>query len=460
MCAEVAGAMKKHSGQSLDMGEQVDRFIEQVVKRSRVPGIAVAIYADGSAYQVCKGVCDVVSGRALTEESRFDLGSVNQLPIALVALQLVSQGRIDLDAALSRYLPLLAGPIGDRVRVRHLLSHTAGYQGENLADPDVAQAYSDVEFADGFNRRLMLFEPGTVFDESASACVLLARIVHAVTGQGPRAAVRKTILEPLGIDADGDGASSELHRVRDHQVGWGAVSAVPEPAWSPFWESALTGARLRLGDLLRVGIAIVERSSVFCADTVDLLLQESVCLPEVVVGVRAEEPFRAFGLGCGKYPGGMYGARSSVGHQCCALRFDVHAGAVMAIAINASESGLRDFVLGKLTGALFPSTPAAGDESRTGTRTTFELREMEGTYVGARDHSFSVTIKGDGLLLRQGHNPSLALSQDFHDLRFERNAEGCFVPTKPCAPSLAFFRNPASGAPCLQVGSNAFRKMP
>jgi CubicO group peptidase (beta-lactamase class C family) len=439
---------------------QISGFVRDILEHSRVPGISLALDADGRTYQIAHGLRDVVSRRPLTSDTLFDLGALNQFLVALVVLELVDDGRLDLDGIVSAYLPEIAGANADQIRVRHLLSHAAGYAGENLADPDTAQGYTYEEFVGDFNQRRMLFTPGSVFDQSGTATVLLDRIVRATTGESALEIARDAILKPLGIRATFDGVEAGQELARGHRISSDVVSCPPARPWSSFWRGSLCGFHMNPRDVVRIGRAVVMRSNVFSVATVKRLLCEEIRVPRVVPGARTEQPICGFTLGCARFPGGTYGARSTMADGTFSLRFDPRSGIVMAIAINAEDAWLGDFVLNKLLQVL--GAGSVGDTRTDGDISPEDLsaRDLVGTYVGAKDHGLVVELRDDRLALCELHNPAQPPSLGLDGLILAvRDGRRVVRDGKPTRASLAFFRDPVTGTPCLQIGGNAFKRV-
>jgi D-alanyl-D-alanine carboxypeptidase len=120
---------------------------------------------------------------------------------ATVVLQLVGEGKVDLDAPVTTYLPGLAP---DGVTVRHVLQHTSG-----LVDYDdkLIQDYADVQHVHFEPRELVdvvlsedvLFPPGTRFSYSNANYVLAGLVVQKVTGRPVGEEITKRIIERLGL---------------------------------------------------------------------------------------------------------------------------------------------------------------------------------------------------------------------------------------------------------------------
>ena len=121
--------------------QDIDRLLAAAVEPVRVPGVAaLAVTRDGTRYSGSFG--DRADGAPWTENTVAWLGSMTKMIVAVGALQLVEQGRLDLDADLGDLLPALAEPkvlegfddegrpkvrpANGAVTLRRLLSHTAG----------------------------------------------------------------------------------------------------------------------------------------------------------------------------------------------------------------------------------------------------------------------------------------------------------------------------------------------
>src|ERR1043166_8009094 len=107
----------------------VDGFIEAEMRTLNIPGLALGIvHADQIVHLRGFGIADP-TGRAVTAQTPFVLGSTSQAFTALAVMQLVEQGKIDLDAPVQRYLAwfqLADAGTSPRVTIRNLLHHTSG----------------------------------------------------------------------------------------------------------------------------------------------------------------------------------------------------------------------------------------------------------------------------------------------------------------------------------------------
>jgi D-alanyl-D-alanine carboxypeptidase len=155
----------------------------QKTKDAAAPGAAIVVLRDGKVVlSRVQGLANLETGEKITADTRFRLASVSKSFTALLVLQLVEEGRLGLDDPVSRYVPTFPG---DAVRVRHVLSHTAGL-------PDFVELDEALKSPlDG--------APGERLNYSNVGYALLARVIQSASGQGYEARLQAKILDPLGM---------------------------------------------------------------------------------------------------------------------------------------------------------------------------------------------------------------------------------------------------------------------
>jgi CubicO group peptidase (beta-lactamase class C family) len=145
-------------------------------------------------------------------DTRFKIMSISKQFTTVLVLQLAAEGRIDLDAKLTEYLPDYRKDTGDRVTIDHLLQHTAGipcYINDGHLRPegkpvyDWAAQYDRDRFVRDFLSGDFLFEPGTQYKYSNTGYYLLALVIEAVTGDSYGENLERRILKPLGMTNTG-----------------------------------------------------------------------------------------------------------------------------------------------------------------------------------------------------------------------------------------------------------------
>jgi D-alanyl-D-alanine carboxypeptidase len=168
-----------------------------------IPGVIVGVWQDGQPpYVRAFGVQNTATGEPMTPDLYMRIGSNTKSFTTTAILQLVDQGKIDLDDPVSKYVPGV--PNGDRLTIRHLaemrsglLSYTDIVIPQWPSDPLRQWTAADV-LAVSFSRP-PIFEPDAEFDYSNTNTVLLGVVVEQVTGQSIRDYIREHIIQPEGL---------------------------------------------------------------------------------------------------------------------------------------------------------------------------------------------------------------------------------------------------------------------
>ncbi|HEY2791759.1 MAG TPA: serine hydrolase domain-containing protein [Micromonosporaceae bacterium] len=175
--------------------------VESLARKFDLPGVAVAVWADGQESYACHGVTSRANPLPVDPHTLFVLGSVAKTYTATAMMCLVERGQVDLDAPVRRYLPELV--LADEhaaaaVTVRQLLNHTAGLDWRMPAetgDGDDALAAYVAEMA---GTRLIA-APGERAAYSQIGYNLAGRVIERVTGETFESAVGSLLFEPLGL---------------------------------------------------------------------------------------------------------------------------------------------------------------------------------------------------------------------------------------------------------------------
>lgn len=104
----------------------VDEAIEPLMEEHKVPGMAVAITAEGKRYVFNYGVASKKSGQAVTDDTLFEIGSISKTFTATLAAYAQESGALSLSDQASKYLPALSGSIFDEISLLDLGTYTAG----------------------------------------------------------------------------------------------------------------------------------------------------------------------------------------------------------------------------------------------------------------------------------------------------------------------------------------------
>jgi len=205
------------------IGRTLERFVQEQMIASKIPGLSLVLLQGGAAQARHFGFRELLHRTAPTSATRYGLGSVTKVFTALAVMQLVGEGRVDLDAPLARYLPDESAAFGGAT-VRQVLAHASGLPALGWSETKMSAAWPMDGFPVGGYEDLTVFmegaegwrtaEPGARWQYSNEGYIWLGRLIERLDGQPYVDALRARLLEPLGmgrstfdpaeIDADDD----------------------------------------------------------------------------------------------------------------------------------------------------------------------------------------------------------------------------------------------------------------
>lgn len=161
------------------------------------------------------GFADAAQTRPWARDTIVNVYSTTKTMTALAALLVADRGDLDFDAPVARYWPEFAANGKDRVKVSHLMSHSAGLSG--WQEPITAEDLYDWEKATSLlAAQAPLWEPGTAPGYHAiTQGYLVGEVVRRITGRSLGTFFREEIAEPLGADFHIGLPASEDDRVAE-----------------------------------------------------------------------------------------------------------------------------------------------------------------------------------------------------------------------------------------------------
>ena len=179
----------------------IDAYVTEQMNTLGIPGMALGIVQDGQVTHIRGfGVADL-SGRAVTPQTPFYLGSVTKSFTALAVMQLVEADKIDLDAPVQKYLPwfeLADKEASATITVRNLLNHTTG-----ISEKDGNRVWSNQQGLEEYVRELgkvPLNQPvGSTYQYSNVNYSIAGLIVEKVSGLSYAEYVSQHVFEPLDM---------------------------------------------------------------------------------------------------------------------------------------------------------------------------------------------------------------------------------------------------------------------
>ncbi len=201
-----------------DKAAQIDELLSRYHGWRQFNGTALVAESGKVIYKKGFGLANMEWNIPNTPDTRFRLGSITKQFTAALILQLVQEGKIQLDDPMSKYVPDYPKKIADRVTVHHLLTHTSGipsYTGlSNFMKDHSRDPYTPVEFLKIFRDLDFEFEPGSKFNYNNSGYFLLGVIIEKVTGKSYAEALQERIFGPLKMSSSGYDLHSPLMNKR------------------------------------------------------------------------------------------------------------------------------------------------------------------------------------------------------------------------------------------------------
>ncbi|MCJ8012664.1 beta-lactamase family protein [Paenibacillus sp. KQZ6P-2] len=184
---------------------EVDAYIAREMERQQLPGLALGIVkGDRILYLKGYGQADS-SGRPVTPETPFGLGSIGKSITAMAVLQLAETGKIDLDAPIQRYIPTKYNG-AESITVRQLLNQTSGFSQISTFSNSLSSINDPAQ--DALEKNAMSYAEKFLTDTnqtehpyrySNANYVLLGYIVQQVSGQSYGDYVKEHIFKPLSM---------------------------------------------------------------------------------------------------------------------------------------------------------------------------------------------------------------------------------------------------------------------
>ncbi|WP_090387782.1 serine hydrolase domain-containing protein [Pseudomonas anguilliseptica] len=177
-------------------------------------GMALCVQIGGeTVVDLWAGVADKEGQQAWHSDTILNLFSCTKTFTAVTALQLVGEGKLELDAPVPRYWPEFAAAGKDRITLRHLLSHQAGLPA--LREMLPAEALYDWQ---AMTTALAAEQPWWPLGEGHGYAPitygwLVGEVLRRVEGRGPGESIVARTAKPLGLDFHVGLADEEFDRV-------------------------------------------------------------------------------------------------------------------------------------------------------------------------------------------------------------------------------------------------------
>lgn len=372
---------------------RIDQLIKDSTHKLGAAGVALSIVGPGGcALTRGYGFADVRARVEASERTLLRIGSTSKVVTATAVMQLVESGELDLDADVNQYLESqlqLRGPYARPVTLKNLLTHTAGFEENQLGYMIKRSAADLVSLAQNLadNKPAQVRAPTTEFADGRSASysnwgmALAGHIVARRTRMSFDDYVERHVFQPLGM-THSSFREPVPHELGQLSVGYGrgAAGAFTEHGFEFFHSIGPAGSMSTTAD----DMALFMRAhlgmgpSTLRRDTTQLM-QSRVLDPHPMVN----------GAGLGFYEINLKGRRA-VGHQGSTICFVSQLvllpqeGVGVFVAANTRIPARR--MQGFVTGLIDALLPAHASISMPPLQQTTSLSRYVGTYL-ATPHS-------------------------------------------------------------------------
>jgi CubicO group peptidase (beta-lactamase class C family) len=331
--ASEAGRAKPLCRQSLAAPEyrqaiRADRTLLRRLKEGlHAPGLSLTVATGGKiVWSVSCGYADVKSRRPVTARTRFRIGSVSKTLTATVLADYAESGRVDLDAAVDRYVDFPSH--GGAITLRRLAGHLAGIRHYESQ----AEAVNRRHFA-SVTATLALFagdplvaEPGSRFSYSSYGYDVIGAALERVSGRDFPSLVREAVLAPAHMRETTLATAPRAARATFYELkDSGGVRVAPPIDLSDRLPAG--GFLSTAEDLARFGIALTDGTLVG-KETAAMMFrsQRTTAGEETGYGLGFEVHPSPFGL--------FVGHTGAVAGGTAALAIHVKTGTVLALTTN------------------------------------------------------------------------------------------------------------------------------
>jgi dipeptidyl aminopeptidase/acylaminoacyl peptidase len=221
-------------------GEHWQRRLAALAERHRVPGATLGILrirpgAEDELVEAAWGVLNKDTGVGVTTDSLFQIGSISKVWTTTVAMRLVDEGLLDLDAPVTDVLPELRLADSDAAKqltMRHLLTHTSGIDGDVFNDTgrgdDCIEKYV-AQLGDVAQNHPL----GVTWSYCNSGFILAGHVIEKLTGTSWDSALRERLFAPLALSHTVTlPEEALLYRAAVGHVSEGSEEPVRAPVWT------------------------------------------------------------------------------------------------------------------------------------------------------------------------------------------------------------------------------------
>lgn len=178
----------------------IDRYVHSYMAETDLPGATVTVTKNGRTLHAA-GYGHTADGDTMTAHTQVPIASMSKSFTAVAVMQLVDDGKVDLDQPVRQYVPdfRMADPRAKRITVRQVLNQTSGMADSTHPEFRLPPAHSLADSVSRLRSSRLAASPGTAMNYHNPNYVLAARVVEVVSGQSYADYLTRHVLRPLGM---------------------------------------------------------------------------------------------------------------------------------------------------------------------------------------------------------------------------------------------------------------------
>ena len=213
---------------------EFDKILSDQYKTNETGATALVARKGQIIYKKAFGMANLEYNIPMQVDNIFKIGSITKQFTAVAILQLVEQGKLNLQDDITKFIPDYPTQ-GHKITIEHLLTHTSGIQNyTEMKDFEYRMSldFNPSEFLNHFKNQPMESAPGTKWNYNNSGYFLLGYVIEKISGKTYPQYVEENFFKPLGMTSSLYGSDSKIIKNRAGGYDKDSIGVVNAPKLS------------------------------------------------------------------------------------------------------------------------------------------------------------------------------------------------------------------------------------
>ncbi|MEM9834797.1 MAG: serine hydrolase [Bacteroidota bacterium] len=234
---------------------KIDQIFQSFAQQDDFQGAVLVGYQEKVLYENAFGLANREWDIANTVDTKFNLASISKQFTAAIILQLVEEGKLELNKTIADYYSNYRKDVAKQVTLHQLLTHQSGIPNytslPQVWSDSLYRKYSREELVERFVSGDLAFKPGTQYQYNNSGYLILSIIIEEVTGKPFSEVFTERIAQPLDLRFTGVDDRQDV--IPKRASGYVKTSAGYENVYSMYMQNLQGAGNLygTVGDLYR-----------------------------------------------------------------------------------------------------------------------------------------------------------------------------------------------------------------